>query len=129
MMAKVSERMMELVREILRKEPEKTSADGLTLAAMLVHVGWNLDVDPGKPFCMETVRGLTKPVLEKSPGSLRELKSEDIRSLVEQVTRMKAERYPRDKRSILVCELTGQSTFRVTSMVRPQDSDFHDGGP
>ncbi|MEK7409605.1 MAG: hypothetical protein AAB225_31445 [Acidobacteriota bacterium] len=82
------------------------SSEAAHAALLLVHVAWNREVGGELQDRYQQVLG----VFERSCANLwSELRSEDCEALIEELRLLKRQRYPEDRRRVLVCGMKGEN--------------------
>jgi hypothetical protein len=112
-MQKMSKVLLDLAERLLAQPTEKTSSKGAAAALLLAHVAWNRAVDPLGGDQVGHYRKVLSAMKAENPNCLRELKSTDCESMIQELVDLKRALYPADDRIIRLCALTPQQTVRV----------------
>jgi hypothetical protein len=97
--AKMSEIMKNLALLIFRDSTRAPSSEAALAALLLAHVAWNRSLG----LDSKDYNKLLKALSRENPNFWSEFRSRDAEALIETVRQAKAERYPMDRRVIMVC--------------------------
>jgi hypothetical protein len=98
---KMSEIMKEMSERLLRQPREVPSSEAAHVALFFANVAWNECV--GLDQAREGYRNAWEPIAATNPELWKELKSNDVNAMIDDLARYKREHYPDDQRRILVC--------------------------
>jgi len=110
---KLSKLILDLAEEALAQPTDKSSRESVAAALLLAHVAWNRAVDPFGGDQAGHYRKVLRALEAENPKCLRELKNRDCETLIQDLARLKAARYPKDDRIIRVCGLTTENNVHV----------------
>ncbi len=112
-MNKMSGIVLKLAEEVLLQPTEKSSREAVAVALLLTNVAWNRAVDPMGGDQVGSYRKVIEALRHENPKCLKELRSTDFEALIQDLTKLKLARHPRDKRVIHLCGLTAENAVRV----------------
>jgi hypothetical protein len=112
---KLSEMLKEMAERLLRDPDGVPSSEAFNVALMFANIAWNETV--GLDNARQGFRSLWEQIESENPTLWNELKSNDVHGMIDELIRFKQEHYPDDKRRILACGTTPESTVRVEWMV------------
>ncbi len=102
-----------LAEKALAQPTEKSSREAVAAALLLANVAWNRAVDPFGGDQLGHYRKVLSASRQENPKRLRELKGNDVEAIIQELTKLKAAKYPDDDRIIRRCGLTAENNVRV----------------
>jgi hypothetical protein len=102
-----------MAEQVLVRQPEKTSREGVAAALLIAQVAWNRAVDPLGGDQIGYYRKILSALKQKNPKCMQDLKSPDYESMIQELMAIKRYSYPADTRIIRLCGLTERNTVRV----------------
>jgi hypothetical protein len=108
---KMSDIMKEMMEQLLRDPKAVPSSEASHVALFFANVAWNECVGLGAE--REGYRNVWQAIEDVKPDLWDELKSRDIDAMIDELVEYKKAHYPDDRRRILTCGGTPQSTIRV----------------
>ncbi|HOC00563.1 MAG TPA: hypothetical protein PKM43_17675 [Verrucomicrobiota bacterium] len=112
-MNKMSSIVLKLAEEVLLQPTEKSSREAVAVALLLTNVAWNRAVDPMGGDQVGSYRKVIEALRRENPKCLKELRSTNFETMIQDLARLKLARHPRDKRVIHLCGITPENTVRV----------------
>ncbi len=98
---KMSEIMVEMSKQLLRKPQGVPSTEAAHVALMLANIAWNETV--GLVHAREGYRSAWEMFEAGNPEMWSEFKSTDVDAMIDDLIRFKEQHYPDDQRRILLC--------------------------
>ena len=108
---KLSEIMKEMMERLLRDPAATPSSEAAHVALFFANVAWNECVGLGAE--REAYRNVWQAIDAEKPDLWDELKSRDIDAMIDELVEYKKTHFPDDRRRILTCGGTPESTIRV----------------
>jgi hypothetical protein len=112
-MQKISKLILDLAEQVLAQPTEKSSREAVTAAILMANVAWNRAVDPLGGDQVGYYRKVLRALKLENPKFMQELKTNDCESMIQELEKLKATRYPTDDRIIRVCGLTAENKVHV----------------
>lgn len=112
---KMSGMLKEMAERLLCKPDGVPSSDAFNVALMFANIAWNETV--GLDDARQGYRSLWEQIEAENPALWNELKSNDVDGMIDELVRLKQERFPDDKRRILARGTTPESNVRVEWMI------------
>jgi hypothetical protein len=112
-MQKISKLILDLAEQVLAQPTEESSRESFAAALLLAHVAWNRAVDPLGGDQVGFYRKVLRALEAENPKFMQGLKTNDCESMIQELGKLKAIRYPDDDRIIRVCGLTAQNKVHV----------------
>jgi hypothetical protein len=108
---KMSEIMKEMMEQLFRDPKAVPSSEASHVALFFANVAWNECIGLGAE--REAYRNVWQAIEAENPDLWDELKSRDIDAMIDELVEYKKTHFADDRRRILTCGGTQQSTIRV----------------
>ena len=108
---KMSDMMKEMMEQLLRDPKAVPSSEAAHVALFFANVAWNECVGLGAE--REGYSNVWQAIEAEKPDLWDELKSRDIDAMIDELVEYKKAHFPDDRRRILTCGGTPESTIRV----------------
>ena len=108
---KMSDMLKEMMEQLLRGPKAVPSSEAAHVALFFANVAWNECVGLGAE--REGYSNVWQAIEAEKPDLWDELKSRDIDAMIDELVEYKKTHFPEDRRRILTCGGTPQSTIRV----------------
>ena len=98
---KLSAKLLDLAKTLLRFPDSVPSSEAAHAALLFVHVAWNKSL--GNLDALTQYRTSFSEFEDSNPALWNEFKDTDHDSIIQSLVLLKQQRYPQDKRVIVVC--------------------------